>query len=167
SFPPPPPSEENRHHIISGFCENMSPDNFVEKGCAVCGRLTIMAELTLMSEVTLNWDLLANDEATRRERNEISEPIQAINGPVLAAGCDSVCTECESALRRHVAPTHSLSNHLWLGEVPWQLKDLSFAEKMLIAKVRHNRCVVRVASGRGKLTGNAIMFASPVAKVYN
>ncbi|KAF8183539.1 hypothetical protein K438DRAFT_1473424, partial [Mycena galopus ATCC 62051] len=166
-FPPSPPSEEQRHRIISGFCEDMLPDNFVEKGCAVCGRLTLITELTLMSELTLNWDLLANEDVTRKERQDLSDPVDAINGPVLATGCDSVCTECESALRRQYAPTHSLSNHLWLGEVPWQLKDLSFAEKMLIAKVRHNRCVVRVASGRGKLTGNAIMFASPVAKVYH
>ncbi|KAJ7853114.1 hypothetical protein B0H13DRAFT_1500221, partial [Mycena leptocephala] len=56
---------------------------------------------------------------------------------------------------------------LWIGAVPWQLRGLSFAEKMLISKVRHNRCVVRVASGRGKMGANAIMFATPVVKVYN
>jgi hypothetical protein len=39
--------------------------------------------------------------------------------------------------------------------------------KMLAAKVRHNRCVIRVASGRGKLSKNAIMFANPTVKVYN
>ncbi|KAJ6622054.1 hypothetical protein B0H10DRAFT_1788658, partial [Mycena sp. CBHHK59/15] len=61
----------------------------------------------------------------------------------------------------------SLANHMWIGRVPWQLKDLSYAEWMLIAKVRHNRCVVRVASGRGKLSANAIMFANPTVKVYN
>jgi hypothetical protein len=38
---------------------------------------------------------------------------------------------------------------------------------MMIAKLRHNRCVVRVASGRGKLVANAIMFATPIMKVYN
>ncbi|KAF8160492.1 hypothetical protein K438DRAFT_1456901, partial [Mycena galopus ATCC 62051] len=166
-FPPPPPSEEQRHQIITGFCEGMSPDNFVEKGCAVCGRLTAMTDLSLMSDLILDWDLLSVEDVTRRERHEASDPIESIHGPILAPGCDSVCTECEKGLRRNVAPTHSLSNHLWLGEIPWQLKDLSFAEKMLITKVRHNRCVVRVASGRGKLTGNAIMFASPVAKIYH
>ncbi|KAJ6629659.1 hypothetical protein B0H10DRAFT_1776214 [Mycena sp. CBHHK59/15] len=38
---------------------------------------------------------------------------------------------------------------------------------MLIAKVRHNRRAVRVASGRGKLSVNAIMFPNPTAKVHN
>ncbi|KAF8187235.1 hypothetical protein K438DRAFT_1488480, partial [Mycena galopus ATCC 62051] len=165
-FPPSPPSEELRHKIITGFCDDMLPARFMESGCAVCGRLTQNTELTLMSDLDLPWESLVVDDVTRKERSEESDPIEALEGPVLAAGCDSVCTGCESALRRHTAPPHSLSNHLWLGEVPWQLRDLSFAEKMLIAKVRHNRCVVRVASGRGKLTGNAIMFASPIAKVY-
>ncbi|KAJ7248014.1 hypothetical protein C8J57DRAFT_1438014 [Mycena rebaudengoi] len=50
---------------------------------------------------------------------------------------------------------------------PWQLKDLSFAERMLIARVRHNRCVVRVNSGRGKLSTNAIVFSNPTVQVYN
>ncbi|KAJ7201449.1 hypothetical protein C8J57DRAFT_971073, partial [Mycena rebaudengoi] len=58
-------------------------------------------------------------------------------------------------------------NNLWVGNVPWQLKDLSFAERMLIAKVRHNRCVIRVNSGRGKLSANAIFFANPTVQVYN
>lgn len=38
---------------------------------------------------------------------------------------------------------------------------------MLIAKVRHNRCVIRVASGRGKMSANAIMFSAPMVKIYN
>ncbi|KAJ7938805.1 hypothetical protein B0H13DRAFT_1450603, partial [Mycena leptocephala] len=31
----------------------------------------------------------------------------------------------------------------------------------------HNRCVIRVASGQEKLSANAIMFASPVVKIFN
>ncbi|KAJ7267071.1 hypothetical protein C8J57DRAFT_1068141, partial [Mycena rebaudengoi] len=53
------------------------------------------------------------------------------------------------------------------GRVPWQLKELTFAERMLIARVRHNRCVVRVNSGRGKLSANAICFANSTVQVYN
>ncbi|KAJ7869352.1 hypothetical protein B0H13DRAFT_1635303, partial [Mycena leptocephala] len=49
---------------------------------------------------------------------------------------------------------------------PCQLQDLSLAEKMLVARVRHNRCVVRVASGRGKLSANAIMFPTPIVQIY-
>jgi hypothetical protein len=104
---------------------------------------------------------------TRKERLTLDDPVSELNGPILAEGCDQVCIECEAKLITGVTPTHSLANHLWIGEVPWQLKDLTWAEKMMITKVRHNRCVVRVASGRGKLVANAIMYATPIRKVYN
>ncbi|KAJ6609910.1 hypothetical protein B0H10DRAFT_2166208 [Mycena sp. CBHHK59/15] len=97
-----------------------------------------------MTEVNVDWDLL-----------KAIDPVEELDGPVLAEDCDSIC------------PLRSLANHIWIGHVPWQLKDLSFAEKMLITRVRHNRCVVRVASRRGKMSANAIMFATPVVKVYN
>ncbi|KAJ6631994.1 hypothetical protein B0H10DRAFT_1771662 [Mycena sp. CBHHK59/15] len=51
--------------------------------------------------------------------------------------------------------------------LPWQLKDLLFAEVLLIAKVCHSRCVIHVAYCRGKLSVNAIMFTNPTHKVYN
>ncbi|KAJ7883833.1 hypothetical protein B0H14DRAFT_3082409 [Mycena olivaceomarginata] len=85
----------------------------------------------------------------------------------MADECDHVCADCEARLLKNIKPLHSLANHIWVGKVPWQLKDLSYAEKMLVAKVCHNRCVIRVASGRGKLSANAIMFANPTMKVYN
>ncbi|KAF8135278.1 hypothetical protein K438DRAFT_1489440, partial [Mycena galopus ATCC 62051] len=104
---------------------------------------------------------------TVQEKFNLDNPVECMSGPVFAEGCTDVCVECEGSLHRGTVPLHSLVNHLWLGAVPWQLQDLMFAEQMLISKVRHNCCVVRVASGRGKLVGNAIMFSTPVAKVYN
>jgi hypothetical protein len=65
----------------------------------------------------------------------------------MAEECDYVCTDCEARLLKNIKPLRSLANHLWVGKVLWQLKDLSYAEKMLVAKVRHHRSVVRVASG--------------------
>ncbi|KAJ7321531.1 hypothetical protein DFH08DRAFT_917223 [Mycena albidolilacea] len=103
----------------------------------------------------------------QRERFSLDNPIEESSGPILARGCDQVRTECESKLGIGTKPPNSLANNLRIGELPWQLKDLTWAEKMMIAKVRHNRCVVRVASGRGKLVANAIMFATPIRKVYD
>jgi hypothetical protein len=63
-------------------------------------------------------------------------------------------------------PKQALANGFWLGSVPDELKDLTFAEKMMIARVRHNRAVVRVSSGRAKMTANVIMFSNPTLSVY-
>ena len=61
----------------------------------------------------------------------------------------------------------ALANGKWLGDIPEQLKDLSFAEKLLISRVRHNRCVVRVSSGMHKMKANAISFTNPIVKGYD
>jgi hypothetical protein len=165
-FPPVPPSQGLRHQVISGMCDELDPATLEEMGCAVCGSLTPRIELTKMTDTTVNWDVLKVAGVTRKERFTNHDPIEELDGPVLADGCDSVCTDCESTLLKGAVPLRSLANNIWIGCVPWQLKDLSFAERMLISKVRHNRCVVRVASGRGKMSANAIMFATPIVKIY-
>ncbi|KAJ7893675.1 hypothetical protein B0H14DRAFT_2334712, partial [Mycena olivaceomarginata] len=152
---------------ISNMCNAINPANLQEAGCAVCGSLVPFTELTLKTELDLNYEVLNVQGVTRKERTCSDDPIEELQGPVLADECDHVCADCEARLLNNLRPLRSLANHLWVGKVPWQLQDLSYAEKMLVAKVRHNRCVVRVASGRGKLSANAIMFANPTMKVYN
>ncbi|KAJ7900823.1 hypothetical protein B0H13DRAFT_1550350, partial [Mycena leptocephala] len=93
---------------------------------------------------------------TRKERMTEADPIEEVDGPVLADGCDSVCVDCEARLLRGTIPLKSLANNIWIGAVPWQLRGLCFAEKILISKVRHTRCVVRVASGRGKMSASTV-----------
>ena len=55
---------------------------------------------------------------------------------------------------------------MWLGEIPEELQQLSFAEKLLIGRVRHNRCIVRVGKGMHKMIANAVMFEHPMQKIY-
>jgi hypothetical protein len=62
-----------------------------------------------------------------------------LDGPILADGCDQICIDCEAKLIAGGTPTHSLANQLWIGELPWQLKDLTWAEKMMIATKETNR----------------------------
>jgi hypothetical protein len=64
-------------------------------------------------------------------------------------------------------PKVSLANGMWLGHVPPHLADLTFAEQLLVARVRRNRCLVRVSSGWHKMTANAISFANPTPIVYD
>jgi hypothetical protein len=61
----------------------------------------------------------------------------------------------------------SLANGKWLGKIPEALKDLSYTEQLIIARIRHNRCIVRVSSGMHKMRANAITFANPIPKVYD
>jgi hypothetical protein len=48
-----------------------------------------------------------------------------------------------------------------------QLQNLTWTEKVLISRVCHNRCIVRVtSSGMHKLSANAVFFSTPMPKVY-
>ena len=167
SFPPEPPSNYLVESIIRGFCTDTHPDNLVESGCAVCGQLYPLSKLRELSQTSCNLDISLVNNVGRKERKKTSDPILPLSGRVLDATCNHVCIQCESMLMKGIMPSNALANGIWIGEIPEQLKDLTFAESMLISKVRHNRCVVRVSSGRVKMTANVIMFANPVAKVYH
>ena len=48
----------------------------------------------------------------------------------------AICVQCLSSLQSKkncYPPWFSLANNLWIGEVPWQLKTLTFPEQLLIA----------------------------------
>ncbi|KAJ6489138.1 hypothetical protein C8R45DRAFT_826718, partial [Mycena sanguinolenta] len=166
-FPPAPASAALQHTILTGICKEFSPTNFEEVGCTVCGQLVWKSDATPKEDVMVDWSILRRAGVTRKSRADATEPISEVEGPVLDNMCTHICVKCETAMCRHAVPNHALANNLWIGPVPWQLRDLKFAEQMLIARVRHNRCVVRVASGRGKMMANAIMFHTPVVQVYH
>jgi len=102
-----------------------------------------------------------------RERVSHEDPIEELKGPIIEHSCDKICQTCRISVEKGKIPKHALANGLWLGTVPDQLKGLTFSEKMMIARVRHNRAVVRVSSGRAKMVANVIMFANPTPSVYH
>jgi hypothetical protein len=165
-FPPAPPSAELCKAIISDFCEDTSPEVFEEAGCAVCGRLTPICEMEELSEVE-NISLLKIDGVTRKARFKSSDPVKELRGPILAPGCSGVCAVCVESLDNKKIPILALANNLWIGEIPDELQGLTYAEQLLIARVRHNRCIVKVSSGMFKMRANAISFSNPMPKIYN
>jgi hypothetical protein len=144
----------------------VQPNQFIEAGCAVCGRLTPQDELTPLDQFKGSLEHLSGKNVSRRERFCSSDPIFELAGPVLAEGCSHICIECEGPVLNKVIPCNALANYNWVGVVPPQLQGLTYVEGLMIARVRHNRCVIRVNSGRVRMHANAIMFAQPALKVY-
>jgi hypothetical protein len=164
-FPPDSPSIKLQHRIISDFCTEILPNKFLEAGCATCGRLTPQSELMYLSDIDLAP--LIQDGVTQIERYSSEDPISSLDEPVLINDLDSIRKTCHRSLSLGKCPKYSLANGLWLGKVPKELSDLSYTEQLLIARVRHNRCIVRVSSGMHKMRANAITFANPTPKIYN
>lgn len=100
------------------------------------------------------------------ERKSLDEPIKSLPGPVVDPSCDSICNDCLKSLQKRKVPKYALARGLWVGPVPDVLTCLTFAEKLLVARVRTSRYVVRVASGLYRLSGNAIAFSIPTPKIY-
>ncbi|KAJ6521526.1 hypothetical protein DFH09DRAFT_844063, partial [Mycena vulgaris] len=158
---------QGSEQFLSNFCNGMKPFRFVEAGCAVCDCLTPQRQLSPLGNFNDYLHLLERPGVTRREQSCSSDPVEELSGPILAHGCDKICVDCETALVNKKLPKNALALHNWVGEVPPQLKDLTFAERMMIARVRHNRCVIRVKSGRMRVNANAVMFSQPVLEIYN
>ena len=172
-FPPTPPTDTLVSKIIQGFCKDTEPDNINEQGCTVCGLLYSIADLKPFDELDLDLSILSDsgDEMiTREERKSSSDPIKRHAGPIRDFACDHICEGCVKSIRDEKLPRNSLANGLWIGKVPPELQDLSWMEKMMIARVNHNYCVVRFSMsglvGLHKLKANAISFSVPMPKVY-
>ncbi|KAJ7441128.1 hypothetical protein FB451DRAFT_1344033 [Mycena latifolia] len=166
-FPPLPLTRAQTHRILTRHCRTMRPKSFMESGCAVCGQLVARRFLTPLSKYEGSLALLIRPGVTRQERFKRDDPIRDIEGPVLAEGCTDICVDCETYLNNGVVPKTALVRHNWIGKVPEQLQNLTYAEGIMIARVRHNRCVVRVNSGRVRMSANAIMFSQPVLSILN
>jgi Helitron helicase-like domain at N-terminus/PIF1-like helicase len=167
TFPPQPAGFRLIHTIITNACDDVKDANISEKGCAICGCLTLISELTLLEKAEVDLNMLIRMGVTRKERTSMDQPVEEIDGPIIDNGLDSICTSCHKSMSNKKIPLMALVNGNWLGEIPNQLRNLSFAEHLLISRVRHNCCVVRVSSGMRKMRANAISFANPTPKIYN
>ncbi|KAH6911647.1 hypothetical protein BKA70DRAFT_1099582, partial [Coprinopsis sp. MPI-PUGE-AT-0042] len=166
TFPPPPPSRLLQERIIRNFCADLSPGKVEEAGCCVCGQLKLKTDLIQPEHAGINLGLLVNPGMTRKEHFSLDDPICDVDGPIVDDTGFGVCSACHPYLKAGKIPKISLANGLWLGRVPEVLNNLTFAERMMIARVRHNRCLMRVSSGRMKMVANAIVFGNPTVKIY-
>ena len=134
-FPPSPPSNRLIHKIISGFCKDTHPSKFEEAGCAICGQLVVMTKLIKITDVKFSLDPLVRVGVTHLPRCSADDPIKEIDGPIMDSSCKHVCYECVSFLEKKVMPPMALANGLWVGNVPKELSDLTFVERLLVARV--------------------------------
>jgi hypothetical protein len=165
-FPPPPLSKSLAHSVITNACKKMSEKNIEESGCAVCGQLTSLTNLSSLKSVKKLLHVLTAPGVTRQERLSQQDPLKEY--PVIIDhSCKYVCNTCRSSLRQGKVPKYALAKGLWIGAVPEELSSLRLVEQMLVARVRHSCCSIKIASGMRKMKANAIAFPSPITKIYD
>ena len=60
---------------------------------------------------------------SRQERKSTSDPIRSFGGPVLAHGCDKICTICLASFKKDRIPPRALVNYGWqhgVGQRKWE-----------------------------------------------
>ncbi|KAG6915604.1 hypothetical protein DXG01_010807, partial [Tephrocybe rancida] len=166
-FPPPPLTPELMRTVMKDFCKDSNPALLEETGCAVCGLLCPKVDLRPLKTVKGFLGVLVAPGVTRAERKTLTQPVKDIGGPVLDHACSMVCSSCRSSLLKGNVPADALARGTWIGPVPNVLKCLSFAEQLLVSKVRRSMCYARVsASGLHKMKAHVIAFEAPVQRVY-
>jgi hypothetical protein len=165
-FPPPPLDEHLSYQIIKSATKRLQPEAFQESGCAVCGQLVQNRSLTRLSGVKKLLHVLEVPGITRQERFKASEKIREF--PIaIDHSSNKVCNICRPFLPRGIIPQYALAQGLWLGEVPEELSSLRYIEKMLVSRIRHSWCSIRIASGMRKMKAHAISYKQPLPKVYS
>ena len=82
-FPPPPASEDLMLRIIKDCCDELSPRNFAEAGCAVCGQLKRLKSLSPLKSIKRLLHVLEAPGITRLERKTSKDLVSEYKGPVL------------------------------------------------------------------------------------
>lgn len=166
-FPPQPASTDLIEKIIRNYCQDTSPEMFEEAGCGVCGQLSLLKSMVDLADVEHDLSILKEENISRIPCKSANEEIKQISEPIIDSQCTRICEQCNVQLSIGKRPANALANGLWLGEIPEELQELTFAEQVLISRIRHNRCLVHVSSGRAKMVANCIMFPNPIAKIYH
>ena len=153
-------------HVISETCKKFAPPSFEEAGCAVCGQLTSVTSLSRLSAMQNYLHILNAPGVTRQEWTSISDKIQE-HPLAIDSNCNQVCDVCWTFLHQSKVPLYALAQGFWLGKVPDVLSSLRYFEKLLIARICHSYCSIRIASGMRKMKAHAISYQQPVPKIYN
>ncbi|KAJ7589430.1 hypothetical protein C8J56DRAFT_721731, partial [Mycena floridula] len=162
SFPPRPPSRILMHQIVTNFCDELKPDAFAEAGCAICGQLHRLKDLVPLKSADVDLNILCHDEVMCKERKNLEDLLHDACSPALASDCSDICLQCLASMKKDIVPAMALANGLWIGDVSPELQNLTVMEKLLIARVRHSYCVIKVASSwQYKMTANVICFSNP------
>ncbi len=175
-FPPANPTSSNGERVVRDFCNDCLPNKIEEALCAVCAELHIGSSMCSVSSLSDSIYLLEPSMhglrgVSHKERpfstDVRSQPAEELDGPLLVPETDRVCRDCFEHLMKDNLPPKALANGLWIGDVPSELKGLTYAEKLLVARARNNQCIVKVNTGGRKMKANAIAFPNPTPRIYN
>ena len=138
------PSQETLNDIISDFIDATGNEALKTVPCGSCAREMNADECNeiLLKDIPNRHHLIPH---TAHPAHELVHGL-LIYAPALGPTKETVhiCNECRNQLKKNVRPRLSLSNEMWIGDVPQQLKNLTLPERLLIAKYFPSAYIVKL-----------------------
>jgi hypothetical protein len=133
---------------VSQDCRNERVSKFID---ATGNEATAMTTCAVCAGSFFNKEIIEEKVSVLHAKNKLSpskpHPAQALTYGMLLHNTPSslyanehgvllakVCNSCMSSLRRDKTPSLSLANGMWIGDIPLELKVLTFAERLLVAR---------------------------------
>jgi len=138
------PSQETLNKIISDFIDATGNQALKTVACGSCAREMNMDECTetLLKDIPNRHLLIPH---TPHPAHELVDSL-LIYAPGLGASKEAIhlCNECRNQLKKNTWPRLSLSNDMWIGEVPRELTNLTLPERLLLAKYFPSAYIVKL-----------------------
>lgn len=145
---PAAPTESDIRTAQSDFCARFTNEALRTVTCAICGRETPVKDAhqrrldsldrTLLRPITAHPDMVLFDGC-----------LLDLAGITSAGTCNDnvmfhTCNSCEGGIRRGDRPEYSLARGTWVGDVPTELKNLTYAEELLIGLAKTTVQVIKL-----------------------
>ncbi|KAK6977393.1 hypothetical protein R3P38DRAFT_2411670, partial [Favolaschia claudopus] len=143
-------SQSEKDQIVHEFRECTNNESLKRYECSFCGKfeLAIDVKMRRLGELdisVLNHAVQSLRESSHQPRIEVFKPSTIIDG------CSYVlCHLCNLSVSHNkfqTLPLRSYANGLWIGDVPPELRGLTFLEEQCIARARATRCMYKIKLG--------------------
>lgn len=163
----------SKHKIRENFLSLMGSSALRSDVCASCSKSCSSTCLQSIRSLSIDLNLLCRPDAFESGdpfsqpwlSDSVFPPVFPFNeGPladilvdpkgVKGSGAETellLCKSCPSSLCHGWIPDLALSNHMFLGDVPPELKDLTVVEESMIALCRAKCCILRLKADSQEL----------------
>ncbi len=138
------PSQDTLNDIISNFIDATGNKALRMVACGSCAREMNMDECDeiAIKDIPNKHHLIPH---TTHAAHELIDGL-LIYAPALGATKETVylCNDCRNQLKKDLRPRLSLSNNMWIGDVPRELQNLTLPERLLLAKYFPSAYIVKL-----------------------
>jgi hypothetical protein len=138
------PSQEKLNSITSDFIDATGNEALKTVPCGSCAREMNRSECneTTLKDIPNRHHLIPH---AAHPAHKLVDGL-LIYPPAMGSSRKTchLCNECRNQLKKNLCPRLSLSNGMWIGEVPQQLQNLTLPERIMIAKYFPSAYIVKL-----------------------